>query len=101
MKTVLVSIAALSTVLAGAPALAAQSGTQTATVRLSDIDLTSAAGHRVLNQRVAAATEAVCGSYQGAGQEEQRKIAHCRAEVSAQIGPQLAAARSRGSVATR
>lgn len=98
MKTILVSIAALSTVLAGAPALAQ---TQTVNVRLSDLDLSTNAGRAMLDRRIAAAKEAVCGSYAGVQDAEAHRIDRCRAQVSSSIAPQLAAARAKASVATR
>ncbi|MEI9927962.1 MAG: UrcA family protein [Sphingomonas sp.] len=99
MKTILVSLAALSTVFAGAPALAQSA--QSVAVRVNDLDLSTASGRHTLDRRVATATEAVCGSYFGTQDAEARRISRCRSEVSAQVAPRLAATRTQGSVATR
>ena len=55
----------------------------------------------MLDRRIAAAKEAVWGSYAGVQDAEAHRIDRCRAQVSSSIAPQLAAARAKASVATR
>jgi UrcA family protein len=83
--------------LLAAPALAADPGARTAKVRHADLDLSTAQGRATLNRRIAAATEAVCGSYAGASVDEQDAIGRCRADARRQV----AAQRIRNNVAAR
>lgn len=101
MTRLILSLAAAATVFTALPALAQDRPAKTATVRVADLDLASPAGARRLGRRVAAATEAVCGSYAGARDGEEDRIAACRADVAHQVAPQLAAARTQGRVASR
>lgn len=59
------------------------------------LDLGSRAGRAVLNRRIAAAVETVCGSYAGASSDETREIDRCRAAARSGIETQLAALRLR------
>ncbi|MES2442020.1 MAG: UrcA family protein [Pseudomonadota bacterium] len=92
---------ALAALATAAPALASDPAAKTATIRTADLDLSNPADARTLNRRVAGATEAVCGSYAGARDGAEERIAACRADVARQLAPRLAAARAQGRVAAR
>lgn len=79
---------ALAATVSAAPA---QSETITRAVGFSDLDLSRPHDVRVLKQRIALATEAVCGSYASKSAEEADTVTACRAQVNAQVEPQLAA----------
>lgn len=91
----LAAVAAATIALATAPAFAAQPESGTHAVRYADLNLATAGGVRTLHHRIAAALEAVCGSYEGtdtsAGSEEGRAIAQCRASARAQADQRVAA----------
>ena len=74
--------------LTTAPAFAASPETGASPVRYADLDLATARGAKILHHRIAAALEAVCGSYAGtntsAGDDEAREITRCRAGAQAQ-----------------
>ncbi|MDF7777620.1 UrcA family protein [Sphingomonas sp. AOB5] len=87
MKPLLIALAAFA---AATPVLA-QDAPKTVTVRIDDLDLSQRGDVRTLNRRVAAAKESVCGSYAGARDGAEERIAACRAEVDRQVEPRLAA----------
>lgn len=60
MKTPLIALAATATILAGAPALAGQTGPDMV-VRYADLDLASEAGQKTLETRIDAAAKKYCG----------------------------------------
>jgi UrcA family protein len=101
MHKTLTAIAAFATILTTAPALATGQDGRTASIRIDDIDLSSPAGVRLLDRRVAAAKEAVCGSYMNARDGREDRITACRAAVDRQLEPQLAALRARNQLALR
>ncbi len=72
------------------PAMAEQAP-RTRTVHTADLDLSSTAGQRKLDRRIASATQAVCGSYAGAPEHALDGIKACRAAVAEQVRPALAA----------
>jgi UrcA family protein len=90
----------LAATLLGASA-AADPVVPRATVSTAGLDLSRAEDVRALNRRVARATEKVCGSYAGARDGEEERVAACRADVARQLAPQLAVLKSRGQVARR
>jgi UrcA family protein len=94
MTRFLVSLAAVATVLTAVPATA---GERTATISTAGLDLSQASDMAKFNRRAAAATEQVCGSYQGAAVHEQDRIAACRKAVIQQI----ASVRAKGQLARR
>jgi UrcA family protein len=75
MKSILIALAAF----AAATPVMAQDTPKTASVRLDDLDLSQRGDVLTLNRRVAAAKESVCGSYAGARDGEETRIAACRA----------------------
>jgi len=101
MNKTLISIAAIATVFTAAPAFAIGQDAKTASIQLDDLDLSRPADVRVLGHRVAAAKEAVCGSYAGARDGKEDQITACRAGVDRQLEPRLAAMRTRNRVASR
>lgn len=83
------------------PVQATQTAAKSATIRHTDLDLSSRAGRAKLNRRIASATEAVCGSYDGASEDRERAISRCRADARRQIAGQLANLRIGDRLATR
>jgi len=100
MNKTLTSVAAFATLFTAAPAFAGQDG-KTASVRLGDLDLSRPADVSLLERRVAAAKEAVCGSYLGARDGSEDRIAACRAGIDRQLEPRLAAMRADKRLASR
>jgi len=88
------ALAAATIALAAAPAFSAQPESGTRAIRYGDLNLATAQGVNTLHHRIAAALEAVCGSYAGtdtaAGAEESRDIARCRATAQAQADRSVA-----------
>lgn len=88
----LVVISLVAIALASAPTLAMRPESTSRSVRYADLDLSSRAGIKALHRRIAAAVEAVCGSYEGtdtaAAAEEYRQITRCRATALADLGKQ-------------
>ena len=101
MTRFIASIAAVATFVATAPALASNPAADAVRIDVAGLSLANAADARLLNQRVASAKEAVCGSFAGAGPDEENAIRTCRATVDRQIAPQLAALRAATQVASR
>jgi len=86
-------IALTTAVLAASPAAVFAATPTSVQVRLSDLDLASAAGHAALMGRVHQAAAAVCGgdeAHRGLGDQQQYLI--CRSETVANAMPQLNAA---------
>lgn len=79
---------------AAAPALATAPESMVHNVHVGDLDLATPGGVSVLRHRVAAAVEAVCGSYAGtqssAGDQEADEITQCRMQARTQIEQRLA-----------
>lgn len=90
MNRIIASIAAAVTLAAAAPAAADQQTGRSATVSYADLDLGDAGDRAILNRRIAAATERVCGSYAGVSSEEAIAIDRCRAEARRTVARQLA-----------
>jgi len=90
MKTLIPLI--LLAALAAAPAQAEEA--KRATVRLADLDLSSAHDQRKLDQRIARVLEEVCGSYAGADYAEEARIRTCRADLTGKLQSTLAEART-------
>lgn len=101
MHKFIASFATAAALLAAGPAFATDPDGHTAKVRYADLDLSSAQGRATLDRRIAAATEQVCGSYAGAINNEERDIAHCRADAGRKIATQVAALRARDRIAAR
>ncbi|RYE04510.1 MAG: UrcA family protein [Sphingomonadales bacterium] len=79
--------------LAAMPAMPAMAGERSVQVKVrhADLDLGTPAGRAMLDRRIAAATETVCGSYAGVSAEESFAIDDCRARAKADVRRQLAA----------
>lgn len=101
MNKTLISIAAIATAFTGAPALAVGQDTKTASIRIDDLDLSRPGDVRLLNRRVGAAKESVCGSYAGARDGKEDQITECRTNIDRQLEPRLAALGPRGKLASR
>ena len=101
MHKTLIGIAAIATVFTAAPASATDPAQKTASVRLDDLDLARPGDASILSRRVAAAKEAVCGSYAGARDGEEDRIALCRTGIDRQLEPRLAAMRAGNRLASR
>lgn len=91
MRKSLAIMLALAAIVPAAPALASDPVVAAASIRIDDLDLSRGDHVRTLNRRVAVAKEAVCGSYAGARDGEEARIATCRANVDRQLEPRLAA----------
>ena len=98
MKTLLIPLLALTLAV---PAGATDPAQKRASIRIDDLDLSSPRDLRLLDRRVAAAKERVCGSYAGARDGAEDRIAECRAGVDRQLEPRLAALRTRQRLAAR
>ncbi|MFZ5748352.1 MAG: UrcA family protein [Pseudomonadota bacterium] len=88
MSKIPLTIAALTTMGLGVAAPVVAQEVPTRTIHRADLNLATEQGQRVLRQRIASATEAVCGSYAGAGAEEEARITRCRASVADQVARQ-------------
>ena len=84
-----ITLALFATLLAANPAFAAGQDRSVA-IRTGDLDLSRPADVRKLNQRVGVAKEMACGSYAGAREDEEARIAECRAGIDQQIEARLA-----------
>lgn len=80
---------ALTATLIVSPVLATEPQ-RSAVVRTGDLDLSKPADVRTLNRRVAVAKQAACGSYAGARDGDEDRIAQCRASIDRQIEVRLA-----------
>ncbi len=93
--TMFVAIAFAAVALASAPTRATTPESNLRSVRYADLDLSTAAGLRTLHHRIAAAVEAVCGSYAGtesdAMADENDEITQCRAATKTRLNEQLQA----------
>ena len=87
-KAILVTTAAFAALSAMPASAQVQAGRA---VSYQGLDLGSRAGRAVLNRRIAAAVESVCGSYAGASSDETHEIDQCRAAARSGIETQLAA----------
>lgn len=101
MTRIIASFAAAAALLTAGPALATGPTATTVKISLAGLDLSKASDVRELDHRIAKATEAVCGSYLQARDGEDGRIAQCRAAVTRQIEPQLAALRAETRIAQR
>jgi UrcA family protein len=99
-RTILISLAA-ATLAAASPALATGPTAGKTAIDLGRLDLSKPSDVRILDRRIAAAKEAVCGSYHQARDGEEDAIAACRADVARQIEPQLAKLRAEAQLAQR
>ena len=84
------AIAAAFSLLAIAVPAQSQEAPKSRTISLADLDLSQARDQRMLTQRVARATETVCGSYANVRQDEEDRITACRKAVSSQVQARLA-----------
>lgn len=104
MNRIIATLALAAAVTAAAPASATDPTTRTVKLRYADLDLATRSGRAVLDRRVDAALERVCGSQGPTVNNEERKIAKCRAEAVARIAriaPRVAAARDGTQLASR
>ena len=100
MHKIIASLAA-ATLIISAPALATGPAAKSTTIELAGLDLSKPHDARLLDRRIAAAKEAVCGSYHQARDGEEDAITACRAEVARQIEPRLAQLRAQAQLAKR
>jgi UrcA family protein len=87
----------------GAPALAQPASApniQVSVVRTADLDLSSEAGKRQLDQRVARAAREVCGAASDSDLEGKNDVRECRADVIAKARAQGVELASRGAAIT-
>jgi UrcA family protein len=77
----------LATLLAftATPALAEPPLIATSTVRTADLDLSTASGQRVLDQRLSQAVKEVCGTASDVDIEGKNDVRRCRAETLASL----------------
>ncbi len=77
----------LATLLAftATPALAELPSTVSTTVQIADLDLSSAAGQRALNHRLALAAKEVCGTASDIDVAGKNDVRRCRAETLAAL----------------
>ena len=83
--------AVLFGLLSATPALAQPLAPIQVTVRTADLDLTSSAGQRQLDQRLTAAAIEACGSAVDWDVPGKNAVRQCRVEVQAQLAPLRAA----------
>jgi UrcA family protein len=84
MSNMFFALAASLAAAAATPAVAAPSVPGVRTVSYADLDLSSAAGRGRLDQRVAAAVRAVCGTAAPADLRAAEAVRDCRAATLAQ-----------------
>ena len=98
----LASFAITTAVIKAAPALAEPAPAQNISiVRTADLDLSTDAGRRALDQRLAIAAREVCGTASDADLTGKNEARRCRANVLAEArakGESLAAIRSDGQI---
>ncbi|WP_068084574.1 UrcA family protein [Novosphingobium rosa] len=94
-------LVAMVAALGAVPASATQPESHERSIHYSDLDLSRPEGRRRLHQRIAAALEAVCGSFAGTqssgGEQEAEEIAQCRAAARAQVDQRLAVVMAKGA----
>lgn len=99
MRAFTLTLALGATLLSSAATAATEVSVEarpSAIVRLSDLDLTSPIGKRLLARRLNGAIEQVCGSYAGVNDiSEQMDIDDCRVVASASAERQLPARAAR------
>ena len=104
LKIVLTSFAITAGLIKGAPTLAQPAADPALNVRFvhtADLDLSSAAGKRVLEHRLTIAAREVCGVASDVDLEGKNEVRKCRTDVLARAHAQqdaLLAAAGRGSV---
>ena len=83
------------------PAVAAERGYEQSQVRVqtADIDLSSAAGQRMLDKRLSLAMVRLCGTPVFFSRDELADLDACRAEAMQAAAPQVDAARAQRAVA--
>ena len=91
--TMITTFATLSLLLAAAPAATQDTGTLTARVQVSDLNLASAAGRAELDKRLARAVSAVCPDVQTiANARAVQQARSCKAETRVRVASQRQAA---------
>lgn len=93
MRKTILFTAALFAAISAMPASAR--APESRAVSYDGLDLATAGGRAILNRRIAAALEDVCGSYAGAPSYETFEIDRCRSAARIRIETQLAALQSR------
>ena len=91
MKSI-ISIAALVASSLSGPALAQEPPQRAEIVHYADLDLGTASGRAVLDQRVRAAVKAACGTASDADPEGKNEVRRCRVATRAQADRQRAMA---------
>lgn len=83
------------------PAVATETGFEQAQVRVStaDLDLSSAAGQRMLEKRLSLAMTRLCGTPVFQTRDELAHLDACQADAMQAASPQIEAARARRAVA--
>ena len=85
LKIILASFLITAGAIKAAPAHAADVSQVSASVRTADLDLTTKAGRRALNQRLAIAVVDVCGKPSDVDLAGKNSARACRAETSARL----------------
>lgn len=103
LKIILTSFVITAGIIKGAPALAqpAPADVNVSIVHTADLDLSSNAGKRQLDQRLVQAAREVCGTASDADLEGKNDVRACRANVLARANAErdgLLAAAERGAV---
>ena len=89
MKSIsLFALAVIASAATITPTVAAESAMVTSSVRTVDLDLSTSAGQRELNARIAMAAREVCGSASDVDLEGKNAIRACREETIAQAAAQ-------------
>lgn len=101
IKLALLVAATLAPVFLAGPALAAEPGYEQWQVKVqtADLDLSSAAGQRVLDKRLSQALARLCGYPVFFNRDELGDLESCRAEAMKAAMPQIEAARAQRAVA--
>lgn len=94
MRNIILGAFAALVAAAAVPATAAEPASRT--ISYADLDLATAHGRATLDRRIAAAVEALCGSYAGAPGWAVPEIDRCRAAARTSAETQLAALARRG-----
>jgi UrcA family protein len=81
--------AILATAASASPAQAADTVTNTTTVRYHDLDLATPAGEAALHQRIARAAKHVCWQADGPTLDDQARFDACRTNAIASASPTL------------
>jgi UrcA family protein len=85
LRIIFAAFLATAAVLKGAPALADPANLNVSVVRTADLDLSTDAGRRQLDQRLVVAAREVCGTASDADLAGKNHARSCRNDVLAQV----------------